>query len=89
MTSRTTQAFRDAFARLPADVQAQARDAYRRFRDNPHHPGLRFKRIHDRDPIYSARINRDYRAVGVLDGPEIVWFWIGPHDEYAKLLAMM
>jgi len=25
-----------------------------------------------------------YRAIGRLVGAEIVWFWIGPHQEYDK-----
>ena len=31
----------------------------------------------------------DYRAVGIRDGEEIVWHWIGPHDEYEKLIGRM
>jgi hypothetical protein len=27
-----------------------------------------------------------YRALGQLGGDEIVWFWIGPHSEYDKML---
>ena len=35
----------------------------------------------------SVRVNRDHRAVGVRVSPsEIVWYWIGGHDEYDKLL---
>ncbi len=76
-------------AKLPRDVRRQAREAYRLFMQNPNHPGLRFKKVHDAEPIYSARINIDYRAVGVLDGNEIIWFWIGPHAEYDKLLSRL
>jgi hypothetical protein len=25
-------------------------------------------------------------ALGQMDGEDIVWFWIGPHSEYDKLL---
>ena len=49
-------------------------------------PGLRFKPVHPRDPIYSVRVGLHYRAVGVKDGDEIVWFWIGAHAEYDRLL---
>ena len=76
-------------AKLPKDVRRQAREAYRLFRQNPNHPSLRFKKVHDTEPIYSARINIDYRTVGVLDGEEIVWFWIGPHGDYDKLLTRL
>ena len=45
MNSHITDKFRKAFAELPADVQKQARQAYRLFIENPHHPSLRFKPI--------------------------------------------
>jgi hypothetical protein len=31
-------------------------------------------------------IGRGYRALGQLDGSEIVWFRIGPHSEYDRLV---
>jgi plasmid maintenance system killer protein len=74
------------YLQLPMDVQSQARDTYKLFQENPHHPSLRFKKVHNTKPIYSVRINVNYRAVGVLDGDVIIWFWIGSHAEYDKLL---
>ncbi len=35
MISHTTQAFRNAFAQLPAQVQQQAREVYTLFQQNP------------------------------------------------------
>ncbi len=87
MKSRTTIKFCQAFAKLPASVQKQARNAYRLFKKNPNHPSLRFKKVHQRLPIYSARISKDYRAVGQLDGETVIWFWIGAHTDYEKLLS--
>jgi len=68
-------------------MQKQAREAYRHFQVDPNHPGLRFKKIHPTKPIYSARVGKGHRAVGVLDGDEIVWFWIGPHKEYERIIG--
>jgi len=65
MNSHITAKFRKAFEDMPADVQKQARQAYRLFIENPHHPSLRFKPIHPTRPIYSVRIGLDYRAVGI------------------------
>ncbi len=87
MKSRATAGFRRLFAELPKPVQVHAREAYRRFLANPSRPGLRFKKVHPTLPIYSARVSGGYRAVGTLSAGEIVWFWIGPHSEYEKLLA--
>jgi hypothetical protein len=88
MISHITEKFRRAFAELPADVQEQARQAYRLFIENPYHPGLHFKSIHPTRPIYSVRVGLNYRAVGAREGDEIVWFWIGSHAEYNKLIRM-
>ena len=78
------------FGALPADVREQARAAYRLFRSNPRHPGLNFKRVHGTNRFVSARVGRSYRAVGILvEANEVVWFWIGPHEQYEKLLYML
>ena len=89
MKSHTTQSFRDAFALLPKDIQKRARAAYNRFRSNPQHPGLEFKKVHGTRQVYSARVNDDFRVVGVMDGNDIVWFWIGKHQEYERLLKQL
>jgi len=85
--SRRTRRFREAFAELPNEVKERARNAYRLFRDNPHHPSLRFKRVHPTDPIYSVRIGLGYRAVGVIEGDTIYWYWIGSHADYDRLIS--
>jgi len=77
------------FGRLPTHIQRQTREAYRFFRNDPLHPSLHFKQVHATKPYYSARINIDYRVVGVRNGDEIVWFWIGSHTDYIKLIARL
>lgn len=86
MNSHITAEFRKAFAELPADVRKQARQAYRLFMENPQHPSLRFKSIHPTRPIYSMRIGLDYRAFGVRDDDDIIWYWVGSHADYDKLI---
>ena len=86
LRSYTLPSFWDAYRRLPERVKQQAREAYEFFLSDPRHPSLDFKRVGRRRPVYSVRVNIDYRALGVLDSGEIVWFWIGPHDEYDRLL---
>lgn len=89
MRSRTTRQFRSNFSRLPENVKERSREAYRRFVENPNHPGLRFKRVHTAEPIYSVRVSQDYRALGIKKGDTIVWFWIGSHADYDALLRQM
>jgi hypothetical protein len=81
MNSRTTHGFREAFRALPADVRQRARRAYRLWRDDPDLPGLRFKRVGN---DVSIRIGHDYRALGILEGDTVYWYWIGRHDEYDR-----
>lgn len=75
------------FAELPVSVQEQTRGAYRQFMRDPWHPGLHFKPVHTILPIYSARVGKGYRAVGQRDESGVVWFWIGSHAEYNRLLS--
>jgi hypothetical protein len=86
MKSFTSRRFREMYANLPQDVQVRAQRAYQLFLRNPAHPGLNFKKVDDENHVYSARVGLGHRALGQMDGEEIVWFWIGPHAEYDKLL---
>lgn len=74
------------FGSLPEQVQSQSRRSYLLFRRNPSHPGLNFKKVDEQNNVYSVRIGSGYRALGQMDGSEIVWFWIGPHGDYDKLV---
>jgi len=67
-------------------VKKQAVNAFKRFTKDPSHPGLRFKQVSAKSAAYSIRVSLNYRAVGILEGDMIVWFWIGKHGEYERLL---
>jgi hypothetical protein len=86
MKSHTTRQFRTLFSELPAHVQRQAREAYRHFERDPGHPGLHFKQVNVDPPMYSARVGISYRAVAVRDEGTVIWFWIGTHAEYDRLI---
>jgi hypothetical protein len=86
MKSFTSRRFREMYANLPDDVRVRAKRAYQLFRRNPSHPGLNFKKVDYANDIHSARVGLGYRALGQMDGEDIVWFWIGPHGDYDKLL---
>ena len=40
-------------------------------------------------PVYSARVDLDWRALGVMKDDTVIWFWVGPHDDYARLLKTL
>ena len=85
--SQTTEDFRALLAAAPAEIRAKARSAYQVWSENPTHPSLRFKRVHGSQPIYSVRITLDWRALCILKGDVAIWFWIGPHSEYERILS--
>jgi hypothetical protein len=83
MRSKAVKSFWDAYHELPRHIQRLADKQHRLWLQNPRHPSLRFKKVGD---YWSARVNDDYRAVGVLDGDTVIWIFIGTHAEYDALL---
>jgi len=73
-------------AALPVEARSQAKRAYRQFREDPYHDSLHFKRASGYDDVYSARVGIRYRVLGIRDGDVLVWYWIGTHAEYDRLL---
>jgi hypothetical protein len=86
MKSSVTQMFRKRLNELPTSVQEQAAKVYALWQTDPYHPSLQFKRVSQKQPIYSARISLNYRVLGLLESDHIYWYWIGAHDEYDDLL---
>ncbi len=89
MKSSVTKTFRKQLDDLPASVQEQAAKAYALWQADPYHSSLQFKRVSQRQPIYSARVSLNYRVLGLLESDRIYWYWIGSHDEYDELLKRM
>lgn len=87
MKSKRTKQFRALFAELPESVQRQANEAYQLFQANPSHPGLSFKQVSPRGPVYSVRVGLHYRALAIRKSDYLLWFWIDSHAEYDKLLS--
>ena len=54
--------------------------------DHAAHPGLQFKKLEGEDDIYPVRIGLGYRALAVMKKGRIVWYWIGNHSEYDRLI---
>lgn len=89
MNSRVTEDFVALFSKLPESVQQRARRNYRTWLSKPSHPSLHFKRIHASEPLYSARVGRGWRVVGLLEDNTMSWFWIGSHADYDNLLKQL
>ncbi|WP_456064483.1 type II toxin-antitoxin system RelE family toxin [Catalinimonas niigatensis] len=89
MKSVTTERFRKAFSKLPERIQDSARSTYQMWKQNPHHSALQFKQVHQTQSIFSVRIGLSYRALGIKDKETVIWFWIGSHEEYNKLIKQI
>lgn len=74
MKSHASERFWKCFGQLPFDIQEKAKHSYRVWADNPNHPSLHFKKVHEVNPIYSVRIGLYYRALGErCDGLVLDW----------------
>ena len=86
MNHRTTPRFWEAYNELPLHIREVADKNFRLLEADQDHPSLQLKQI---DELWSVRAGLRYRALGIAD-PEwdntILWFWIGSHAEYDRLL---
>ena len=89
MNSRTTESFWEFYDLLPELIKRQAEKAYDQFQKDPYYLSLHFKKVHSTRPIFSVRITKDYRAIGIIQDSDIIWFWIGSHSDYNKILNQM
>ncbi len=87
MNSHTTRRFRKTYGQLPKQIRQRAKIAYKLWLNEPFHPTLKFKQVHQTKSIYSVRIDVAWRALGRRKGNDVIWFWIGPHDEYDELIT--
>ena len=71
------------YRQLPPEVQRIADKNYQFLANDPYHPSLHFKQIRD---LWSVRVGRGYRALATEQNGDYLWFWIGPHGEYDRLI---
>lgn len=75
--------FWKCYHHLSKELQEQADKAFALLKKNPRHPSLRFEK---KGKGWSARVSRGYRVLAKERSEGLVWFWIGPHDEYQRLI---
>jgi hypothetical protein len=68
---------------LSPNIQALADRAFAQLKADPRHPSLHFKKVHR---FWSARVGLHHRAVGVEVAGGVLWFWIGSHADYDRLI---
>ncbi|MBN2895514.1 MAG: hypothetical protein JXK05_06455 [Campylobacterales bacterium] len=83
MNHFTVPSFWQAYDRLPRNIQALVDKNFELLKENPKHPSLHFKKI---DKYWSARVGIYYRVLAVEIEEGLLWFWIGTHTDYDKLV---
>ena len=71
------------YRKLPDPIRDLADKNFALLKADPRHPSLRLKKV---GKYYSARIGLGFRALGVEVPEGILWFWIGDHAGYDKLI---
>lgn len=75
--------FWGCYSRLPSAIKQLSDANFALLKQNPRHPSLHFKQI---GQFWSVRVGLHYRALGVSIPGGVVWFWIGTHSEYDRLI---
>lgn len=85
MRHRASLKFWKYYERLPENTQRLADNCFELLKRTPQHQSLHFKKV---GRYWSARVGIHYRAMAVEDGSDLVWFWIGRHDEYEQVIGL-
>jgi hypothetical protein len=80
----TNRKFWSYYHQLPENIQKIADASYKLLKTNPNHPSLHFKKVNQ---YWSVRVGKAYRGLGIEVQNGILWFWIGTHDEYDRLIG--
>jgi hypothetical protein len=81
---RATRRFWQKYHALPVEVHRLADAAYELLKTDTRHSSLQLKRV---GRFWSVRVGLHYRALSIEEGGDVVWFWIGPHSEYDRLIT--
>lgn len=83
MTHFASSGFWERYAALPDDIRALADKSYALLKSDPRHPSLHFKKL---GKFWSARVGLHHRALAVEIQGGMLWFWIGTHAQYDRLV---
>jgi len=76
--------FWELYDELPSTVQEVADKNFKLLKSDSKHRSLRFKKV---GKYWSVRAGKKYRALGIDVEKGILWFWIGSHAGYDKLIS--
>ena len=87
MNHKADPSFWFHYRQLPPEVRAVADKNFQLLQENPRHGSLQLKKVGT--DLYSVRVGLGHRALAFNFGAHLVWFWIGTHDEYDRLVASL
>jgi hypothetical protein len=76
--------FWELYNRLPRNVQELADRNFQILKKDPKYPSLHLKKV---GMYWSVRVGVKHRALGVEVENDILWFWIGNHADYDKMIG--
>jgi len=79
----TSPSFWNCYYKLPSTIQELADKNVDILKSDSQHPSLHLKKV---GRYWSARVGRRYRTLAVETEKGLIWFWIGTHPEYEKLI---
>lgn len=89
MKSFTVKSYWKSYNDLSQDIKKQADAKFELWKEYPFHPSLHFKCVNSKENIWSVRITIDHRALAVREKDTVIWYWIGDHNNYKKLLKSL
>lgn len=75
------------YHQLPQEIRELADKNYALLKANLYHASLHFKKVGKRKQLWSVRVGDHYRALGTEKPEGVLWFWIGTHTEYDRLIS--
>lgn len=84
MNHHASPDFWSCYRALPASIRELADKSFGLLEADPTHPSLHFKKV---GRFWAARVGLHYRAVAVEASDGLIWFWIGTHAEYDRLVS--
>jgi hypothetical protein len=81
---RAAPDFWRCYRSLPESVRQHADRAFALLKADPFHPSLHLKKANE---FWSVRVGLHYRALSIEVADGVLWFWIGTHAEYDRIIS--
>ncbi len=84
MRHLATADFWACYRALPETTRKLADKSFALLKSDPRHPSLHLKKV---GRFLSVRVGLRHRALAVEAPDALVWFWIGTHADYDRLVG--